>query len=55
MSFLLQEKQDDEQDDANKESYYGENFMKHSIERGEELTDLEMSERQILSMRLYEV
>lgn len=52
---ILQERQDDEHDDSNKESYYGQNFVKHSMERGEELSDLEISERQILSMRLYEV
>lgn len=50
-----QEKEDDENDDANAETFYGENFVKHAMERGDELSDLEICERQILSMRLYEV
>ena len=51
----MQEKEDDAKDDATKELYYGENFVKHTMERGDELTDLQLAERQILSMRLYEV
>jgi len=48
------ERQDNEDDDASKEAYYGEIFVKHLKERGEEVNDLEVAERQILSMRLYE-
>ena len=48
------ERQDDVQDNAAQEKFYGENFVRHIRERGEEVNDLEVAERQILSMRLYE-
>ena len=41
-------------DDASAEAFYGENFVKHLRERGEDVNDLEVAERQVLSMRLYE-
>ena len=48
------ERADDAQDDASAEAFYGENFVKHLRERGEDVNDLEVAERQVLSMRLYE-
>lgn len=48
------ERSDNANDDASTEKYYGENFVKHAKERGEDVNDLEVAERQILSMRLYE-
>jgi len=48
------EEEADATDDASREVYYGENMLKHLAENKMEVNDLEVAEKQVLSMRLYE-